>query len=798
MPRPLDVESTEGLLFNRGLRRIGPEGRLIVRSPALRDVARGLDETLWALTDLDLGVVTTSTRMDAGEGDIVLALDPALDGEEYGLEIGDAVSLTGGSPEAVAWAVASLIQLGSYDAGRASFPRVRIRDRPRFPYRALMVDVARRPYSVEELRELVAMAHLYKVRYVHLHLTDDHAFTLPLSTLDVGRPWRSYRPGELQALDSFAATRGVVLVPEVHLPGGARALADAQPDVFGLTDRAANPRTVHMARPEVYGAVDSIIGEVARTFPRSPFIHIGGGPVSLRGFDDEETRDFLQSRGLDGVEDLPAYFAARVAEMVRRRGKQPLIWDGTATDHGVPGGAAVMVRGQGSRGPAWLADRGAGVINASPRPLDLTWDRRASPDELAAWTPYRWDHWSPTASIHGGRAVGEETEVLGGHLAVWGQDGFLAVPGARSRLPRLAETLWNGQEPTGADRARFDRVDELVMRVLRPARLRVHGRLDPAYDGNDVNGRDRFADTVRIEAAPWIPGDRILVTLDGSDPGEGAGYLDHPVRISRSGPVRLRVVDRTGRQRGFSWLRYFERRPIDAHIDRPAYGGAEAARTDMFVDSARVLLRRLSREGEVRYTVDGSEPGPSDSLYRRPIPLDATTRIRARLFDDRGHGVGDPADHTWVRIQSRDHLAVNRHVTTHPGDPWAEAAAFATDGLLDRERHWVADPAAGNAWIQVDLGRAARLGGVRVHGSWDGVTAYRYRVSGSRDGRTWFPLVDRSANDSVATEAGYEDLLESPVARWIRLEALPGTDLEPLRLVELGVLAVPTVRADGS
>ncbi|MCX6874362.1 MAG: family 20 glycosylhydrolase [Verrucomicrobia bacterium] len=61
----------------------------------------------------------------------------------------------------------------------AAVARVRHDDNPDKAYRGLMIDVARQYHMIDNLKQIVEMCRLYKVRYLQLHLTDDQGFMFP-------------------------------------------------------------------------------------------------------------------------------------------------------------------------------------------------------------------------------------------------------------------------------------------------------------------------------------------------------------------------------------------------------------------------------------------------------------------------------------------------------------------------------------------------------------------------------------------------------------------------------------------
>ena len=55
-------------------------------------------------------------------------------------------------------------------------PLVQITDRPRFPYRGFMLDVARHFFSVQEVKKMLDVMAIYKLNKFHFHLTEDQGW----------------------------------------------------------------------------------------------------------------------------------------------------------------------------------------------------------------------------------------------------------------------------------------------------------------------------------------------------------------------------------------------------------------------------------------------------------------------------------------------------------------------------------------------------------------------------------------------------------------------------------------------
>jgi hypothetical protein len=100
--------------------------------------------------------------------------------------------------------------------------------------------------------------------------------------------------------------------------------------------------------------------------------------------------------------------------------------------------------------------------------------------------------------------------------------------------------------------------------------------------------------------------------------------------------------------------------------------------------------------------------------------------------------------------------------------PTSEAMAprFAIDG--DASTRWGGAFSPGH-WLQVDLGRAARVGGVSIR--WDSAFAVTYSIQTSRDGERW-----SDAYQSTDSPGGTEYIGFPPVtARYVRLASSPRT-----------------------
>ena len=100
---------------------------------------------------------------------------------------------------------------------------VHIEDRPRFPWRGLMLDVSRHwmPLEVVE-RNLNAMAAV-KLNVFHWHLSDDQGFRVESKRFprlqELGSDGHFYTQDQIREVVAYARDRGIRVVPEFDIPG---------------------------------------------------------------------------------------------------------------------------------------------------------------------------------------------------------------------------------------------------------------------------------------------------------------------------------------------------------------------------------------------------------------------------------------------------------------------------------------------------------------------------------------------------------------------------------------------------
>ncbi|MEU4483060.1 family 20 glycosylhydrolase [Micromonospora sp. NPDC023966] len=178
-------------------------------------------------------------------------------------------------------------------AERWAVPGGTIVDRPRFPYRGAMLDVARHFFPVEDVLRVVDHLARYKLNHLHLHLTDDQGWRIAVdswprlaevggATEVGGGPGGCYTQADYRRIVAYAARRHVTVVPEIDLPGHTNAALVAYPELAPgkippppYTGTEVGFSYVDPADERTYAFVADVVGEVAALTP-GPWLHLGG------------------------------------------------------------------------------------------------------------------------------------------------------------------------------------------------------------------------------------------------------------------------------------------------------------------------------------------------------------------------------------------------------------------------------------------------------------------------------------------------------------------------------------------
>ncbi|HLK60939.1 MAG TPA: family 20 glycosylhydrolase, partial [Chthonomonadaceae bacterium] len=621
-PLPL-IPRPRTLALQPGFLRLTGQSRIVAKSKELEPLAKLLSEEIFQVTGVRLAP-DTETR---SAGDLVLEIAPQPAGEAYTLDVDRSVRVQGGNYQSVAAGTVTLLQSLRISKGVLTVPRLRIQDAPAYPYRGALLDLARKYHSPDGIQQVIELCRLYKIRFLHLHLTDDQLFMFPSQHFpQLGRSnheFARFEPGskphiapytlqELKQLEQFAKERGVCLVPEIDLPGhSGRLIADA-PDLFGIP---GNGSTVNIASPKTLEALTQLLNEVMDVFQSTPYIHLGADEVGLDGL--EQTADYREAQtqyGIQSVHDLYCKFVADMCAVVAKRGKKPLVWEEACNPDGpypLPKGTLVMVWSQG-RNPNDLVKRGYSVVNATWTPLYIVRDNKRALPFLFDWMPTQFGREGSTDYT----TLTETENLKGAQLCSWENSEAIEIQSLRDRLALVAERVWNPQ--AGGDFAAFQsrlaHTDALLEKLVQPIAIQAQGAF--------IHDENTFTTPLTLTLTPRRPGLTLKYTFDNSLPNAHWQTYTGPLTLDRTVYLRAGLFDKQGRQQGYligSWFRSEIPMKPNLATNKPVTVGPSPDRTDAW--SAKVAVDGRDDDADRHWASVGVAPQWLQVDLEKVVPI---------------------------------------------------------------------------------------------------------------------------------------------------------------------------------
>lgn len=443
----------------------------------------------------------------AAEGGRVVTLEKreGFAAEAYRIDFAaDAITVAASSETGFLYGLVTLGQIlrgALRHPGAFLFPASgHIADAPQLSWRGTHLDVSRQFYSTGEIKALMRILAWNKMNRFHWHLSDDEAWRVEIEAypalMEIAA-WRGhglklppllgtgpqptggyYTKEAIREIVSYAKSLGIVVVPEIDIPGHCYALLQALPElrdpgesgeyqsVQGFPNNCLNP-----AREETYQALETIFDELIPLFP-DRIIHIGADEVPLGAWSGSpqalarlETlagkaaaeaharRNNVASNhdGADHIEGsgaaiLQAEFLARVQAFLASRGCVTGGWEEAAHGNVIDKAKSYLVGWRNHEISAALAREGYDIVVSPGQAyyLDMSqaidwaepgasWAGISSPEKT-----YRFD---PT----GGWSDAERAHFLGIQACIWSEpmaDRAIFDRLVFPRLSAIAETAW--------------------------------------------------------------------------------------------------------------------------------------------------------------------------------------------------------------------------------------------------------------------------------------------------------------------------------------------------------------------
>ncbi len=446
MPVPAKIS------FEQGKLPVNSEFRVVLtgyQEPRLKRAARRLIQHLSTQTGIHL---LSKIEKDAskaifeincqGPGEKIQSIK---EDESYTIEVNSSRAyLSATTPVGVLRGIETFLQLVTLDSEGFHIPAVKIQDKPRFPWRGLLIDVCRHWMPAEVIKRNLDGMAMYKLNVLHWHLSDDQGFRVECKSFpklhDMGSDGNYFTQDQVREILDYARDLGIRVVPEFDMPGHTTSWLVGYPELasapgpyqiqrfWGVFDPCMDP-----TREKVYTFLDTFLEEMARLFP-DEYFHIGGDEVDGKHWNrNPDIVAFKREHGMEDDHDLQAYFNKRIQAILSNHGKKMVGWD-EIFHPDLPKDIVVQSwRGQDSLAKA-AAEGYSGILSHGYY-LDHV---------LSASHHYQVDPLDKDAAKLNAE---QKARILGGEACMWAE--FVTPETIDSRIwPRavaIAERLWSPQ-----------------------------------------------------------------------------------------------------------------------------------------------------------------------------------------------------------------------------------------------------------------------------------------------------------------------------------------------------------------
>ena len=245
--------------------------------------------------------------------------------------------------------VAQALCRASRDAGGRVLPPARVEGRPRYPWRGVMLDSARHIFPVDAICKLMDFASLHGINVFHWHLSDDQGWRIPSkefpeleqvaawrddNTTDFGQYGGVYDRADIDYVVNYAARRGIIVVPEIDIPGHVRAVLAAKPELSCTNEQLPIPKrhgvfadVLCAGEPRSHKFLKTVFSELCDLFP-GRFVHVGGDECpSTRWQTCPKCQQRMSEKGLDSASLLHGDLVNTAVETLLSHDRIPVAWD---------------------------------------------------------------------------------------------------------------------------------------------------------------------------------------------------------------------------------------------------------------------------------------------------------------------------------------------------------------------------------------------------------------------------------------------------------------------------------------
>jgi hexosaminidase len=425
-------------------------------------IVQTLRNDIYRINSLNLQGSTAASA----PGDIVLILNStgSFHGPEgYSQEIVDHVTITAFSDTGLFRGTRTLLQLLWQSS---SLPRGTALDWPDYPERGIMVDLGRKYFTIQWLKNHIVELSYIKMNLLHLHLSDDLGIRVESAVHPEVVSPEHYTKTEIGELVGLARRYYINLIPELDVPGHVGWLKASHSDLL-LNNNGGVTNFLDITKPGAYSLIADLLNEYIPLFPGKCW-HIGAdeyvGAANYSLYPQLEAYAKTRYGSSAGRYDGYLGFIAFVDSIARSKGKQTRTW-ADAYEYLVIASSAVGLSKNivqevwnAYEDPNEITSAGYTIQNSSFHPT--YYNLGAYQGELDVlyeqWAPYSYfGGWPGGYVTYPTTLVSNRDKLTGAKLSIWcdtpaAETEDQVASGIFYRLRAMAQNCWGSPRLTPA------------------------------------------------------------------------------------------------------------------------------------------------------------------------------------------------------------------------------------------------------------------------------------------------------------------------------------------------------------
>lgn len=368
---------------------------------------------------------------------------------------------------------------------------VTISDFPKFKHRGLMIDSGRNFLTVDSILEQIDIMSLSKMNSLHWHLVDSQSWPVALESYphmikDAYSNDEVYSKNDLKYIVDYARSRGVRVIPEIDMPGHARAgWKQVDPTIVECADAFWSdaaveppPGQLNIESEKTYEVISNVYNELSDIFVDDVF-HVGNDELQEKCYS-------AQLLPNNTVTDLLRRYLKKTLPIFNKINHRKLtMWDDVLLSDvsvdNIPSNITLQVWHE-IGGVKNLTSRGydvvvslsdflyldcgyAGWVTNDPRYVEIPENIDFNTGQGGSWCgPYKSYQRIYNFDFTANLTEAEKEHVLGAEAALWSEqvDSTVLTTKIWPRTTALAELTWSGNK----DRKGHHRGYEFTQRIL--------------------------------------------------------------------------------------------------------------------------------------------------------------------------------------------------------------------------------------------------------------------------------------------------------------------------------------------